>query len=136
MPHIIVEFSANLVPLINIDELLHELHEAALQSGVFPLGGLRTRAHRCDNYQIADRHADNLFIHVALRIGHGRDDATKRRAGESIFAALTRFIEPVYASSPIGLSLEVQEIDPAFSFKKNNLHDYVAERTNGADSSS
>ena len=73
MPHIIVEHSSNLSQHIEIPELLQSLHRAALETGVFPLGGLRTRAARRDDYVIADGHPDNVFIHVVLRIGHGRD---------------------------------------------------------------
>jgi 5-carboxymethyl-2-hydroxymuconate isomerase len=29
---------------------------------------------------------------------------------------------------PLGIALEMQEIDPVLTFKKNNLHDYVKQR--------
>ncbi|MBV9079473.1 MAG: 5-carboxymethyl-2-hydroxymuconate isomerase, partial [Methylobacteriaceae bacterium] len=44
MPHIIVEYSANLDGAISPRRLVNGLHAAALETGVFPLGGLRTRA--------------------------------------------------------------------------------------------
>jgi 5-carboxymethyl-2-hydroxymuconate isomerase len=30
---------------------------------------------------------------------------------------------------PLGIALEMQEIDPVLTFKKNNLHEYVKQRT-------
>ena len=71
MPHLIVEYSANLEPALDIATLVEALHEAALETGVFPIGGMRTRAARRDLYRIADGHADNAFIHVQARIGAG-----------------------------------------------------------------
>ena len=85
-----------------LDGLLDKLHTAALATGVFPLGGLRIRAHRADHYRIADNAPDNGFVHVTAIIGHGRPLDVQQRAGEELFAVL--------------------------NFKKNNLHEYVRKR--------
>ena len=55
MPHLIVEYSANIENEIALDELLDKLHARALETGVFPLGGLRVRAHRAEKFRIADK---------------------------------------------------------------------------------
>jgi len=44
MPHIVVEYSANLRGRIEPEELIECVHRAALRTGVFPIGGTRTRA--------------------------------------------------------------------------------------------
>jgi 5-carboxymethyl-2-hydroxymuconate isomerase len=128
VPHLIVEYSANLDAKVDIDELLRELHEAAAASGVFPLGGIRTRAARRERYRIADGHPDNAFVHVVARIRHGRPLDVRQRAGTLLFETLCRHLATAYATTPLGISLEVQEIDPDVSYKQNNLHDYVAQR--------
>jgi 5-carboxymethyl-2-hydroxymuconate isomerase len=128
MPHLIVEYSANLDPQIDIDALLAELHSAAAASGVFPLGGIRTRAARREHYRIADGHPDNAFVHVTARIRHGRPLDVRQRAGTLLFETLCKSLAVIYATRPLGISLEVQEIDPDVSYKQNNLHEYVAER--------
>ena len=128
MPHIVVEYSANLAGALDVAALLRTLHEAAVGTGVFPHGAARTRAARRDEYVIADGHPDNAFVHVAMRIGHGRDAATRKRAAQAVFDALCAATESVFAARPLGLSVELDEIDPDTSFKKNNLHDYVKAR--------
>ena len=128
MAHIIVEYSGNLAAGLDLQGLLRALHEAAAASGVFPLGGLRTRAYAATDYLIADGHPDNAFVHISLRVGHGRDLATRCHAGELIFAAAVRHLEALYASRPLGISCEMQEIDPVVTFKQNNLHDYLKRR--------
>jgi len=129
MPHIIVEYSANLDSETQIRALVKRLHEAALETGLFPLGGVRTRAARRDIYEIADGHSDNAFIHVLMRMGAGREEEEKNAAGQHIFDALTAGLEGVVApGAPLAVSLEMVEIDPRFSFKKNNLHECVKQR--------
>lgn len=128
MPHIILEYSANLHDALDLPGLVDALHRTAIGTGVFPIGGTRTRAQRRDVYRIADGHPDNGFVHLQLRIGHGRDADTKSRAASAIFDALTMHLAPLYAARPLGVSMDVQEIDPVLSYKLNNLHDYVKAR--------
>ena len=131
MPHVVVEYSANLRARIDLPALLRRLHETALATGVFPLGGTRTRAVERTDYVVSDGHPDNAFVHVTLRIGHGRDLETRRRAGQRIFDALCAELAPVFDASPLAISFEVQEIDPDLNFKHNNLHRHVEARRTG-----
>ena len=128
MPHLIVEYSANLDRAVDIPALVKAVHDAALETGVFPIGGLRTRAERRDVYRIADGHADNGFIHVQARIGHGRTPEVRQKAAEQIFAAVKRMTAEHFARAPLGLTLEICEIDPVGSCKHNNLHELVEAR--------
>jgi 5-carboxymethyl-2-hydroxymuconate isomerase len=128
MPHLIMEYSANLDAAIDLQHLVKTLHTAALKTGVFPIGGIRVRVERRDVYLIADGHPDNAFIHLTARIGEGRDLATKRKAGEAIFAALCDELAPVFAKRGLGISFDIVEIADDMSFKKNNLHEHVAAR--------
>jgi 5-carboxymethyl-2-hydroxymuconate isomerase len=130
MPHQIIEYSANLESHMDMQVLIDGLHETAMKMDGLPLGGLRTRAARRDIYQVADQHPDNAFVHMILKLGHGRDQQTKRAFGEAIFAALCSYLEPVWSTSPLAISLEIQEIDAELTWKKNNLRDYMAKRRN------
>jgi 5-carboxymethyl-2-hydroxymuconate isomerase len=128
LPHLIVEYSANIEDQMALDALLDKLHTCALGTGVFPLGGLRVRAHRADAYRIADKAPDNGFVHVTALIGHGRALDVQQRAAEELFAVLTAHLETLYAARPLAISLNVQEFHPVLNFKKNNLHEYVKRR--------
>jgi 5-carboxymethyl-2-hydroxymuconate isomerase len=128
LPHLIVEYSANIEDRIALDELLEKLHARALETGVFPLGGLRVRAHRAEHYLIADKAPDNGFVHVTAMIGHGRALDVQQRAAEQLFAALTEHLAQLFSASPLAISLNVQEFHPVLNFKQNNLHEYVKKR--------
>jgi len=122
VPHIVIEYSANLENRIGLAGLVRKAHEAALASGLFEIGGLRTRAVRRDVYLIADAHPDNV------RIGHGRAQAARHKAGEMIFEAVCQHLAPIFADTPLGITLDVAEIDPIASFKRNNMHSIVKAR--------
>mgnify|MGYP003576489452 FL=1 len=129
MPHLIIEYSANVEERIELDELLDKLHATALETGVFPLGGLRIRAHRVTHYRIADNDPANGFVHATALIGHGRPLGLQQRAGEQLFATLTAHLQNLYERSPLAISLNIQEFHPVLNFKKNNLHEHVKARS-------
>jgi len=128
MAHILIEYSANLRERIDLPRLLEAVHAAALGTGIFPPGGMRTRAYLAEHYRIADGHPDNAFVHTMVRVGHGRDLETRKRACEAIFAALCAQLAELFERIPLGLSLEMQQIDPVLTLKKNNLHEYLQRR--------
>jgi 5-carboxymethyl-2-hydroxymuconate isomerase len=131
MPHLIVEYSANLERDIDVPRLVAAIHAAALETGVFPIGGIRTRSARRDVYAIADGHPDNAFIHVQARIGVGRTPEVRQKAAEHIFAALKAETAQALAKRPLGLTFEIVEIDSVGSLKHNNLHEIVEARRKG-----
>ena len=132
MAHIVVEYSAGLRDRLDLPGFLAAVHQAAIATGVFPIGGMRTRAYAAQHYVIADGHPDNAFVHLSLKVGHGRDLDTRKRACDAIFEVACRHLAPLFEALPLGISLEMQEIDPVLTCKKNNLHEYVQRRLSGA----
>jgi 5-carboxymethyl-2-hydroxymuconate isomerase len=128
MPHLTVEYSANLENRIDILQLVETIHQAALKTGVFEVAAVRTRAARRDHYVIADGHRDNAFVAITVRVAPGRPPETRKRLGQEIFDAACEFLQKTYDTTPIGISLEVQEIDNTAAFRKNNLHEIVKHR--------
>jgi 5-carboxymethyl-2-hydroxymuconate isomerase len=128
MPHLIIEYSTNLDADLAMPAVAAAIHAAALETGVFPLGGCRTRLAPRAHFLIGDGHADNRFIHVQARIGAGRAPDVRQRAAEHIFARLKAETAGIFAVRPLGLTLEIVEIDPVGSLKHNNLHDIIAAR--------
>ncbi|EEX85072.1 5-carboxymethyl-2-hydroxymuconate isomerase [Brucella ceti B1/94] len=73
-------------------------------------------------YAVADLLPQNGFIDMSFRIGVGRSDEEKRKTGEAIFATVTEFLAPLFATPHFALTLEIREIDPQLSWKKNAIH--------------
>lgn len=129
MPHIWIEYSANLSKSVDLPELMQTVQDAAVGDGsVFPLAGCRTRGVRIDDYLIVDGHPDNAFVHVLLKVGHGRPVAERDALGRRTFAALQAALAEVMAARPLGLSLHIEEADPVLNYKQSNYREHLARR--------
>ena len=132
MPHFTLEYSANLDASVDMGKVVETVRKAAVETGIFPLGGIRVRAVRCEHYAIADGNADFAFLDMVLRLGEGRDLATRKKAGEHIFKALSAQLDPVFANSKFALSFDMQINDKDTSWKRNNIHEALkAEAVHG-----
>lgn len=143
MPHLTLEYSANLAAEESIGQLCNALaqcldaqrenvncdgnsggngggHEGARR--VYPLGGIRVRALRCEQYCIADGRADAAFLHANLKIGAGRSEAVKKATGDALFALIKQHFSAEFEQHGLALSLEINEFSEAGTWKHNNLH--------------
>jgi 5-carboxymethyl-2-hydroxymuconate isomerase len=122
MPHFTIQYSANLETHLDIGKVVELVRKAAVETGIFPLGGIRVRAVRCKHYAIADGNPYQAFLDMVLRLGEGRDLKTRQKAGEHIFRALSDHLDPVFAATPLALSFDMQINDKETSWKRNNIH--------------
>jgi 5-carboxymethyl-2-hydroxymuconate isomerase len=129
MPHFTIEYSANLDGRIDMGAVVELVRQAAVETGIFPLGGIRVRAIKCEHYAIADGRQAYGFLDMVLRLGEGRDLATRKKAGEHIFRALSAHLDPVFASEKFALSFDMQINDKETSWKRNNIHDALKVET-------
>jgi 5-carboxymethyl-2-hydroxymuconate isomerase len=111
MPHFTIEYSANLDQRIDMRAVVEVVRKAAVETGMFPLGGIRVRAIRCEHFAVADGQPNLGFLDMVLRLG------------EHIFKALSVYLDPVFAGSKFALSFDMQINDKETSWKRNNIHD-------------
>jgi 5-carboxymethyl-2-hydroxymuconate isomerase len=130
MPHFTIEYSGNLDGRVDMTLVVELVRKAAVETGIFPLGGIRVRAIRCEHYAIADGRKDYAFLDMVLRLGEGRDLATRKKAGEQIFKALSAHLDPVFADGSFALSFDMQINDKETSWKRNNIHDALKVEAN------
>ena len=129
MPHFTIEYSANLDALVDMADIVEVVRKAAIETGIFPLGGIRVRAIRCEHYAIADGRPNLGFLAMVLRLGEGRDLATRKQAGEHIFKALSAYLDPVFKETKFALSFDMQINDKETSWKRNNIHEALKVET-------
>ena len=128
MPHFILEYSANIKDDLDLDGLFRSLHETALETGVFPLGGIRFRAVRCDDYLIADADPQNAFVHLTAKIGRRREPDVREVVAEKIFDTLVEYLDSLYRQRPLAISFELTELAMGLSFRKNNIHEKIKQK--------
>lgn len=127
MAHFILEYSSNLSDeALALDNLFEALHRAAVDTGLFPLAGLRSRAHRCSRFCVADGTEHFAFVHLQVRIGAGRTEQEKELAARQFFEVLSRHLEPIKKSRGLAVSFELTELPEKFKYNDNNLRDYLA----------
>lgn len=129
MPHIWVEYSANIEQELDVPVLLKTAQDALIDdSSIFPFAGARTRGVRVDNYLIVDGHPDNAFVHVLIRIARGRSEEDRKAAGERVFTAVKTYLADMMASRALGLSVQMEEGDGVVNLKTSNYRDYLKAR--------
>lgn len=123
MPHVIIEYTANVEVDARIPDLMRLLNGVLIgHADVFPTGGIRTRALRLDQYRMADGAEDDAFIHVVFRIKAGRPKAVTGPICAELFAALRAHLVDVFARRNLGLTLELVEFDTHGFHVENNVH--------------
>lgn len=125
MPHIQIDYSANLEERLDIAALCRALRDAAQATGTFPLAGIRVRATACTHSVIADGDPAHAFLDISVRLRAGRSLATRKQAAATIFAAAEATCAPVLETSSFLLSLELREIDPDLSPRTSSIRRYL-----------
>jgi 5-carboxymethyl-2-hydroxymuconate isomerase len=129
MPHITIEYSANIADHHDVDALMAAIHAAALAHGLPPADGLRTRATQRDHYLVADGSADLAFVAIAIRIGPGRDSDSKTSFIEAVLNAAEAQLDGEDGPLAVAWSIELNEIDPEFRINRNHVRTRLAQRS-------
>ncbi|EKI0253043.1 5-carboxymethyl-2-hydroxymuconate Delta-isomerase [Enterobacter asburiae] len=122
MPHFIAECTDNIREEADLPGLFAKVNEALAATGIFPLGGIRSRAHWLDTWQMADGRHDYAFVHMTLKIGSGRSLESREEVGEMLFALIKTHFAELMASRYLALSFELDELHPTLNYKQNNVH--------------
>ena len=125
MPHITVDYAPNLEPDVDIAALCDLLRRAAIETGVFPISGVRVRAFAATYVSIADGADQHGYIDISLRLRGGRDLELRQKATAQIFGLAEAFLAPVMARRSLALSFEMRDIDPQLSPKTGSIATFL-----------
>src|SRR5215475_111579 len=104
MPHLVVLYSHNLETETDMTALCRRLADAMLsvrdEAGlqVYPTGGVRVFAYPTAHYAVADGQRDYAFVYLNLRMGRGRSEAVRQKAGETLLATAKTHFAPLFAT--------------------------------------
>ncbi|ELX8380760.1 5-carboxymethyl-2-hydroxymuconate Delta-isomerase [Providencia vermicola] len=122
MPHFIAECTDNIRDQANLPELFAKVNSALAGTGIFPLGGIRSRAIWLDTWQMADGQHDYAFVHMTLKIGAGRSLEDREKTGQMLFSLIKEHFAQLMNERYLALSLTMEELDPVLNYKQNNVH--------------
>ncbi len=104
MPHLILEYTNPPAGGLSDQELMHTLHTAALETGLFDEPTIKVRLRRYENALVGGQSGD--FAHVTIYLIDGRDKPTKKRLAIAVHDAM-RSGFPDNAS----VSVDVRDLD-------------------------
>ncbi len=132
MPHVVIQYTANLDPEADMGRLCHALAEVvvAQRDGagqrLYPIGGTRVMAYPAAHFAVADGEADRAFVYLNVRIAPGRERTLVIATGEALIGDVRSHFAPLFARRPIGITLQIDEGAPVFDVKHSNLHPLFA----------
>jgi 5-carboxymethyl-2-hydroxymuconate isomerase len=128
MPHLVILYTPNLETETDLTALCRRLADTLLAvrdergEQVYPTGGVRVLAYPAAHYAVADGQRDYGFLYLNLRMGRGRSDAVKQRAGAALLEAAKTQLEPLFARRYVGLTLQIDEGQEVFDAKHSTIH--------------
>lgn len=126
MAHLSIEYSAGLESRLgegaDIGALCEAARRALIEAAIFPVAGIRVRAHRADYAVVADGLSGNDFLAATMSVGAGRSTGALKAAGDLVFAALQAALAGPLSTEHFALSLEIRVIDPDLSWKDTPIH--------------
>jgi 5-carboxymethyl-2-hydroxymuconate isomerase len=129
MPHVVVQYTANLEPGVDMPLLCRDIAAVLVEQKdeggkpLFPVGGTRVLAYPAQVYDVADGKGDYGFCYINIRIAAGRSDASKKRAGDAVLAKVQARFAQAFANKPIGVTLQIDESPgQVYDAKHSNLH--------------
>ena len=129
MPHFTIEYSANLDERVDMGAVVELVRKAAVETGIFPLGGIRVRAVRCEHYAIADGARITAFSTWCCGSAKAATSPPARRPA-SIYSRRCRPISiRCSRTSKFALSFDMQINDKETSWKRNNIHEALKVET-------
>ena len=104
MPHIIVEYSEQLLDDTDVHTMLKTVHDSIAGSGLFKGNQIKTRAYPFKEFTNAGE--SDPYIHIQARIKSGRDADNKKHFSEVILAGF----ETLNISASV-ITVEVIDMD-------------------------
>lgn len=104
MPHLRLEYPADLINDQHIEQALTALQQCLVDSRLFDISHIRLRAIPLQHYRLAGERQG--FIHVECRIHRGRSEQQKQQLSQAIAQILQAQAPPVKV-----ITVEITEIE-------------------------
>jgi 5-carboxymethyl-2-hydroxymuconate isomerase len=115
MPHLLIEYSGNLLTSFENSDVLKLAHGEMLNCGLFTPKDIKSRAHIATDFLIGEdsEKKHTSFIHAFIYILHGRTLAQKQALAKAVFHCLELNIP-----NATHVSVDIQEMSADTYLKK------------------
>jgi 5-carboxymethyl-2-hydroxymuconate isomerase len=122
MPHLVLEYSANVPDEPDFRRVLLDLHDALMASGSFDRKDIKSRAVRHDVFAVADGAGDRAFVALSIAILDGRPDEVKAALSEAAMDVLLHAFPKLVGGGRGAVSVEVRDLHRA-SYRRVRLRE-------------
>lgn len=115
MPHLTLEYTADLPPEVASPEFFGRLHRVLAEVAGIDIGNCKSRAIHLDTFLVGEEPGTENFVHLDVRIMEGKTTAVKEELGRRILDE----IRDAYAASdrPFQATVEIRDIVKTQYFK-------------------
>ncbi|CAM4462371.1 5-carboxymethyl-2-hydroxymuconate Delta-isomerase [Vibrio agarivorans] len=106
MPNLVMEYSNTVEERVNVQGLLEDLHQVAIESGLFDVASIKSRTLRCHHWLLGEEQDDSDFIHVTFELLDGRTEEQKRDLSRALIEVLA-----AQASQIRSLTINIRDMD-------------------------
>ena len=110
MPHLVLEYSDNIIERPDAGDLFKRLHELLVRNGPFEMSAIKSRIIRHREYFVADGNRSNGFIHLTLSILKGRDLSLRQALAEKLLSFLKAAFARSRAQLKCSITVDIQEV--------------------------
>ncbi|MES2219074.1 MAG: 5-carboxymethyl-2-hydroxymuconate Delta-isomerase [Pseudomonadota bacterium] len=114
MPHLILEYSSNLIEKNNFQKLFAEFNPLLAKTLDTDISGCKCRAVELKDYYIGDSNPNQAFVHMELKVLRGRDSAKLRDIGTKLMELARTYFAESFKKLSTQLTLEIVELSPNY----------------------
>jgi 5-carboxymethyl-2-hydroxymuconate isomerase len=122
MPHITIDFTANIATEIDQSNLVKTLQAAAHGMKIFPSNGIRTFARKQDHYAVGLDTGSEAFIQIHVRVSPDRTEELKKDIARTLFQAAETAMAQYFNERELAIQLEVSAFTGALTLRRNTIN--------------
>jgi 5-carboxymethyl-2-hydroxymuconate isomerase len=111
MPHLTLEYTANIGEELVTPELFSHLHAVLAELAGIELSGCKSRAVRLDRFYLGDGSTPVAFAHLEVGIFAGRPGELKTAIAKRCLAALEEHLAPAACGLDLQITVEVRDME-------------------------
>jgi 5-carboxymethyl-2-hydroxymuconate isomerase len=108
MPHLVLEYSANVPDPPDLDRVLERLHRTMATAGPFDLANVKSRVVRRECFRVADGAPERAFVHLNVAVLAGREAETLRVTAKALLEVLQESFS--HAGGRCDITVEIREM--------------------------
>jgi 5-carboxymethyl-2-hydroxymuconate isomerase len=118
MPHVTVEYSANIKSDVSTKVLMKTIHETLAKFSTFNLREIKSRCIMHRDFYMGDGNSRNAFVYLRLEMLAGRKLSLKKKIGAKLREVLRNSYRSAAKHYQLQMSVEIREISKKLWFKE------------------